>query len=54
MAKGGNKMTDKELERIREEIENWVSLIGKKRTEERLRISIHGLKESDLPSVVYE
>ena len=43
-----------EIKRIREVIENWVRLIGKKRTEELLGISIHGLEESELPSVVYE
>ena len=42
------------MDRIREEIEGWVRLIGKKRTEERLGISIHELEEPEHPSVVYE
>ena len=47
-------MVFKEIERIRVEIENWVRLIGKKRTEERLGISIHNLEESEHRPVVYE
>ena len=43
-----------EIKRIREEIENWVCLIGKRRTEEYLGISIHNLEEPERPSVVYE
>ena len=55
--KGGKtKMPYEEIERIRKEIENWVKLIGKKRTEELLRISIFGLEdlEKEHHSVVYE
>ena len=47
-------MDYKDLDRIRELIENWVSLIGKRRTEERLGISILDLKEPEHPSVKYE
>ena len=47
-------MVEDELKRIREQIENWVSLIGKKRVEERLRITVHGLEKPDRPSTVYE
>ena len=43
-----------EIERIREKIEGWVSLIGKKRTEELLGIRIFNLKKSEVHSVVYE
>ena len=47
-------MSFEELERIREEIENWVQLIGKERTEEYLKISILGLEKTERHSVVYE
>ena len=47
-------MERKELDRIRERIENWVSLIGKRRTEEALGISIHKLEKPERSSVVYE
>ena len=49
-------MDYKELDRIREVIENWVRLIGKKRTEERLGISIHNLdlEKPKRPTVIYE
>ena len=43
-----------EIKRIREEIENWVRLIGKRRTEECLGISIHNLEEPEHPTAVYE
>ena len=48
------KKMNGELDRIREIIENWVHVIGKRRTEEYLGISIHNLKESEPPSVKYE
>ena len=52
----GEKMSYKEIERIREEIEKWVGLIGKRRVEERLRINIFGLEDSkkEHHTVVYE
>lgn len=47
-------MSYEEIEGVREEIEKWVRLLGKKRTEERLRISIFGLEEKEHHTVVYE
>ena len=44
------------IDRIREEIEMWARLIGKKRVEERLRIKILDLdlEEHNSPTVVYD
>lgn len=42
------------MDRLREEIESWVSLVGKKRVEERLKIVIYGLEEKEHHSVIYE
>ena len=47
-------MAYEKLDEVRKEIEAWVSLIGKKRVEERLRISILDLPEKMSPSVAYE
>ena len=47
-------MRYEEIQRTREEIEGWVRLIGKRRTEECLGISIHNLEEPEHSSVVYE
>ena len=46
-------MAYEEMDRIREEIEAWVRLMGKRRVEERLRITVHDLKESEVSSTIY-
>jgi hypothetical protein len=48
------KMSYEEIEKTREDIESWVKLLGKKRVEERLNISIFGLEEEEHHSIVYE
>ena len=43
-----------EIVRIREEIEGWVRLIGKRRVEKLLKISIYDLEDRKIYSAVYE
>ena len=43
-----------DIDRIREEIEDWVKFIGKRRTEELLGISIFNFEKPDVQSVMYE
>lgn len=47
------KMPYRDIDRLREEIEDWVKFIGKRRTEELLGIKILNLEKSKVHSVVY-
>lgn len=47
-------MAYEKMKRLREEIEGWVRLVGKKRVEEHLRIKVLDLEESVPQSTVYE